>query len=181
MTSEAEFAEVFFDDLEVDADAVVGVRGDGWRVASSGLESERGVAFPLKEQAVLRTMLDGLVDDARGGRTTLDAHDRQRLADDVIRNEVFRLMNLRTLTAMSRGEDLGAWTSLVKLCWSSVATHLSETAWRIDGRDPATPAGAAATRAMLWYRSAPIAGGTSEIQRNVIGERLLGLPREPKR
>jgi alkylation response protein AidB-like acyl-CoA dehydrogenase len=180
MTGEAEFAEVFLDDLHVDADAVVGARGDGWRVASSGLESERGVAFPLKEQAVLRTLLDGLVADARAGRTALGPHDRQRLADDVIRGEVFRLVNLRTLTRLAAGEDLGAWTSLVKLCWAGVATHLSETAWRVDGRDPGTPTGAAATRAMLWYRSAPIVGGTSEIQRNVIGERLLGLPREPR-
>ncbi len=180
MTGEAEFAEVFLDDLHVDADAVVGTRGDGWRVANSGLESERGVAFPLKEQAVLRTLLDGLVADARCGRTALGPHDRQRLADDVIRGEVFRLLNLRTLTRMARGEELGAWTSLVKLCWADVATQLSETAWRVDGRDPRTAAGAAATRAMLWYRSAPIAGGTSEIQRNIVGERLLGLPREPK-
>jgi alkylation response protein AidB-like acyl-CoA dehydrogenase len=183
MTGEAEFAEVFLDDLHVDADAVVGTRGDGWRVANSGLASERGVAFPLKEQAVLRTLLDGLVAgarDGRDGRRVLGAHDRQRLADDVIRGEVFRLVNLRTLTRMARGDEVGAWTSLVKLCWADVATHLSETAWRLDGRDPATPAGAAATRAMLWYRSAPIAGGTSEIQRNIVGERLLGLPREPR-
>ena len=101
---------------------------------------------------------------------------RLRVVDDVILSEIFRLLNLRTLTMVGRGEEIGTWSSLIKLSWSRLAQHLSETA--LDAHGLAGIAGdPELSFEFLRYRMASIAGGTSEIQRNIVAERILGLPR----
>ena len=111
-----------------------------------------------------------------GAQRHADPLLRLRVVDDHILSEIFRLLNLRTLTMVARGEEIGTWSSVIKLSWSRLAQHLSETALDAHGvagiaGDPALPF------EFLRYRMATIAGGTSEIQRNIVAERILGLPR----
>ncbi|HWS46451.1 MAG TPA: acyl-CoA dehydrogenase family protein, partial [Acidimicrobiia bacterium] len=91
--------------------------------------------------------------------------------------ELFRLHNARTLERLARGDDIGAESSLVKLFWANVSQRLAETAVAALGPEALLTPGRWASR-LLSTRANSIMGGTSEIQRNVIGERLLGLPRE---
>jgi len=101
--------------------------------------------------------------------------------------EIFRLHNLRTLARLARGEELGGESSVVKLWWAGVTQRLSEAAIGVLGPDALllTEDARASDRGrwaheLLATRANSIQGGTSEVQRNIIGERLLGLPREPR-
>lgn len=186
ITGECEFNEVFLSEVWLGPDSLVGALGDGWRVANTTLAHERGTAFPLKEQVVQRIFLDRMLDDAR--HMPVDPPLRDELARCYVEAEIFRFLNLGTLTRLSRGEEPGAESSLVKLHWSLLSQHLHETEIALDGasaiaslRDGRGGASSPpAWRELLWSRAASIAGGTSEIQRNIIGERILGLPREPR-
>ena len=104
------------------------------------------------------------------------ARRRATVVECVIDYELFRLMNLRTLTKLSDGEDISAWTSLAKLSWSRAAQRIAEA--QVDLADLDGLAGDPAVWfEFLRYRMASIAGGTTEIQLSIIGDRLLGLPR----
>jgi alkylation response protein AidB-like acyl-CoA dehydrogenase len=123
---------------------------------------------------------------ARAGRLD-DPVVRQRLASAWIDVEIFRLHNQRTLVRLARGEQLGAESSLVKLFWAGMSQRLYETAVAVLGPaalvlpdDPDAVDGGGWGLGFLASRATSIMGGTSEIQRTIIGERLLGLPREPK-
>ena len=179
MTGDREFAEVFLDDVQLPADALIGPRAGGWAVGTTGLASERGVAFPLKEQAALQILLDDLLASIRSGQVEPTALQRDRIAQDVINLRVLRLMNQKTVSRLSRGADLGPWASTIKLTWEETAQHLAETLFQTTGAtDPRDETERA--QALLHYRMASIAGGTTQIQRNIIGERGLGLPRDPR-
>jgi alkylation response protein AidB-like acyl-CoA dehydrogenase len=122
---------------------------------------------------------------ARAGRLG-DLRVRQRLAQARIEGEIFRLHNERTLGRLARGEEIGSESSLVKLFWAGMSQRLHETAVAVLGPDALLAAGdkyaidgGRWVRELLATRANSIMGGTNEIQRNVIGERLLGLPREP--
>jgi alkylation response protein AidB-like acyl-CoA dehydrogenase len=139
-----------------------------------------------KEQVLQEVAFDLLVKAcARTGRVS-DALVRQRLAQARIEVEIFRLHNERTLGRLARGEEVGSESSLVKLFWAGMSQRLHETAVAVlgpaallvTGDECAIDQGRWA-RELLATRANSIMGGTSEIQRNVIGERLLGLPREP--
>src|SRR5262249_6352984 len=113
---------------------------------------------------------------------------RQRLAQVWMDVELFRLHNARTLARLSRGKELGAESSLVKLFWAGMSQRLADTAVTVLGPDALLTADdeQAVDRGgwghqLLASRATSIQGGTSETQRNIIGERLLGLPREPRR
>ena len=112
---------------------------------------------------------------------------RQRLAQSWIDVEIFRLHNARTLDRLERGEEIGAESSIVKLFWAGMSQRLYDTATTVLGPGALLmPEDAGATgmgdggRAACCRRANSIMGGTSEIQRNIIGERVLGLPREPR-
>jgi alkylation response protein AidB-like acyl-CoA dehydrogenase len=187
MTGEYEFNEVFLDDVEVPVENLVGPENEGWRVANTTLANERGASFIWKEQVLHHGAIDALAKTcARRGRAT-DPLVRQRLARSWIDVEIFRLHNARTLARLGRGEEVGADSSLVKLFWAGMSQRLSATAIDVLGPDALLTAddegavdGGRWARGLLSTLANSIMGGTSEIQRNIIGERILGLPREPR-
>jgi alkylation response protein AidB-like acyl-CoA dehydrogenase len=187
ITGESEFNEVFFDDVEVPAENLIGEENSGWQVAGTTLANERGTSFVWKEQVLHEVARDLLWRRALQDGLDADPLARQRLAQTWMDVEIFRLHNARTLTRLARGEPIGPESSLVKLFWTEMSQHLNETAGALIGadalrtsEDPRAVDGGRWQRGMLWSRAASIAGGTSEIQKGIIGERILGLPREPK-
>jgi alkylation response protein AidB-like acyl-CoA dehydrogenase len=169
ITGDAEFSEVFLDDVVVPADHLIGPENEGWRVANTTLANERGASFIWREQVLQEAAFERLASAAPTGPLA-----RQALARSKTNAELFRLHNARTLARLNRGEEIGAESSVVKLFWAESSQELYETATSLCGTDD--PWG----RGLLETRANSIMGGTSEIQRNIIGERLLGLPREPK-
>jgi alkylation response protein AidB-like acyl-CoA dehydrogenase len=177
MTGDAEFNEVFLTDVFVPAEQLVGVEGQGWTVAGSTLAHERGTNFPFKEQVVHETYLARLYDEAEANGSLDDPLVADALAQSYIELGVLRLHNLRTLTRLGRGEEPGPESSWVKLMWTAMTQHLSETGQMVTGRDETSAQSGPWARQWLWSRAASIAGGTSEVQRDIIAGRILGLPR----
>jgi alkylation response protein AidB-like acyl-CoA dehydrogenase len=177
LTGDAEFNEVFLERVFVPDDQLIGTEGQGWTVAGSTLAHERGTNFPFKEQVVHEIYLRRLYQEAA---------ERGLLDDDLVADElagafvslgVLRLHNLRTMTKLGRGEEPGPESSWVKLAWTSMTQSMSEAALDVVGRDPRSAFGGPWARQWLWSKAASIAGGTSEIQRDIIAGRILGLPR----
>jgi alkylation response protein AidB-like acyl-CoA dehydrogenase len=188
ITGESEFNEVFLDRVDIPVEHLIGPENEGWAVAGTTLANERGASFVWKEQVLASVAFDLLSKTcARGGRVR-DPIARQRLARAWIEVEIFRLHNERTLARLARGEELGSESSLVKLFWAGMSQRLYETAVAVLGPDALLMPGDERTLdrgcwplGLLASRANSIMGGTSEIQRNIIGERLLGLPREPRK
>jgi len=184
ITGEAEFNEVFLDEVFVPEDHLVGEINQGWAVANTTLAHERGTAFPFKEQVVHEVYLDELYALA-GERGLLDdPESTDALAQAFVELRVLRLHNWRTLSRLAEGIEPGPESSWVKLAWTDMTQHLSESALGLLGDAAPLWAGAAENpadgkwqRQWLWSKAASIAGGTSEVQRTIIGERILGLPR----
>jgi alkylation response protein AidB-like acyl-CoA dehydrogenase len=175
ITGEADFNEVFFDGVFVPEEHLVGGLHDGWAVARTTLAHERGTAFPFKEQVVHEVFLDELYALAarRGGLDDIEISDA--LAQSFVELRVLRLHNWRTLSRLARGIEPGPESSLVKLAWTDMTQHLSDAALGVVG--PGSPLAGKWSRQWLWSHAASIAGGTSEVQRSIIGDRILGLPR----
>jgi alkylation response protein AidB-like acyl-CoA dehydrogenase len=184
ITGEAEFNEVFLDEVFVPRDHLVGELDRGWAVANTTLAHERGTSFPFKEQVVHEVYLDELYSLA-AARGELDDPDlADALAQAFVELRVLRLHNWRTLSRLGRGSEPGPESSWVKLAWTDMTQHLSEESLGVVGEAAPlwigasdNPADGKWQRQWLWSKAASIAGGTSEIQRTIIGERLLGLPR----
>jgi alkylation response protein AidB-like acyl-CoA dehydrogenase len=169
-----DFAEVFFTDVEVPVSAVLGEVGKGWHVATRTLGFERaGVA---KLALMLRGNFDRLLADCGAARRA-DPINRQRLVARYIDSELLRLLAERTISAAMNGQTPGAEASVVKLAWSTMEQRVAETAVDILGLGSLS--GLWADR-LAGTRSLTIAGGTTEVNKNIVGERVLGLPREPK-
>jgi alkylation response protein AidB-like acyl-CoA dehydrogenase len=177
MTGDTEFNEVFLTDVFVPTEHVIGVEGQGWTVAGSTLAHERGTNFPFKEQVVHETYLARLYDEARGSGALDDPLVADALARSYVDLGVLRLHNLRTLTRLGRGEEPGPESSVVKLAWTSMTQGMAEAALLATGRDPAAAESGPWARQWLWSQAAGIAGGTSQVQRDIIAGRILGLPR----
>jgi alkylation response protein AidB-like acyl-CoA dehydrogenase len=175
ITGEAEFNEVFLDEVFVPDDHLVGGLNQGWAVANTTLAHERGTSFPFKEQVVHEGYLDELFALAayRGRLDDVDISDE--LTQAFVELRILRLHNWRTLSRLGRGAQPGPESSVVKLSWTDMTQHLSDAA--LDVLGPDAPLSGPWSRQWLWSKAASIAGGTSEIQRTIIGERLLGLPR----
>jgi alkylation response protein AidB-like acyl-CoA dehydrogenase len=185
ITGDAEFNEVFLDEVFVPHEHVVGELDHGWAVANTTLAHERGTSFPFKEQVVHEVCLDELYSLAAdtGGFDVPEIADG--LAQAFVELRVLRLHNWRTLSRLAKGIEPGPESSWVKLAWTDMTQHLSETALAATGSAAPLWSGAADVpasgrwqRQWLWSKAASIAGGTSEVQRTIIGERLLGLPRD---
>jgi alkylation response protein AidB-like acyl-CoA dehydrogenase len=179
ITGEAEFNEVFLTDVFVPSDHLVGGLDHGWEVANTTLAHERGTSFPFKEQVVHEVFLDELYRlAAASGGLDSDPALGEDLAQAWVELRVLRLHNWRTLTRLANGNEPGPESSWVKLAWTDMTQHLSEVALAVCG--PGAPLTGTWQRQWLWSKAASIAGGTSEIQRTIIGERVLGLPRAPR-
>ncbi|HXX91093.1 MAG TPA: acyl-CoA dehydrogenase family protein [Acidimicrobiales bacterium] len=184
ITGEAEFNEVTFDDVVVPDAHRVGPEGRGWQVAGSTLSHERGVN---PRQLVIHLQhLEELLREAAASGSFDDTRLRRRLAQAYVEVRLFQLHNWRSLSRLEKGQEPGPEGSILKLYWSEMSKRLHALGTDVLG--PAAPLwrGAAANpgdgswqRSWLYYQAASIFAGTNEIQRNVVGERVLGLPREP--
>lgn len=186
ITEDREFNEVFFSDVFVPRDRLVGDENDGWRVSSSTLAHERGVN--PRQQVIHAQLLDELWRLGLDHGALDDPRLRQRLAQAWVEVKLFQLHNLRSLSKLSHGSEVGPEGSALKLYWSEMSKRLHETAMAVLGdasplwRDaPDNPGDGRWQRSWLYYLASSIFGGTNEVQRNIIGERVLGLPREVAR
>jgi alkylation response protein AidB-like acyl-CoA dehydrogenase len=177
MTGDTEFNEVFLTEVFVPSEQVVGTEGQGWTVAGSTLAHERGTNFPFKEQVVHETYLTRLYGEALANGALDDPLVADALAGSYVELGVLRLHNLRTLTRLGRGEEPGPESSWVKLAWTSMTQGMAEAGLLVTGRDPVSSEAGPWARQWLWSKAASIAGGTSQVQRDIIAGRILGLPR----
>jgi alkylation response protein AidB-like acyl-CoA dehydrogenase len=177
-TGAAGFNEVFLDSVRLPLDAVVGEPGQGWTVTLSMLMNER-VSLGASGNSLVSGRTGPVLASARvlGG-------DRQALADLHTREEVLRFVALRVRSAGEAGREPGPVGSIAKLVGSDLVRRAADEHLRMRGPagtawEPGDADGEAAARDVVMAPSFAIAGGTSEIQRTIIGERVLGLPREP--
>jgi alkylation response protein AidB-like acyl-CoA dehydrogenase len=188
ITGGAEFNEVFFDNVRVPKTQLVGGLHEGWRIAMTTLTYERGsTSFGTQEQ--MKQALDEIIAVAQktqrnGGRLSHDPVLRQKLAAAYIRIDVMRLNNYRAITKQLRGQSPGPEASLEKLYWSETDKWLQDMGQEILGlRSQLSPESLYYPTTVnlqynfLWSRAETIFSGTSEIQKNIIGERVLGLPK----
>ncbi len=200
ITGGAEFCEVFFDDVKVPAENLIGEVGQGWKLAQTTLSFERGgntLGRVVRHQANLARLTEvcGMLD--RGGRLAIDDPVvRQKLGRMLVEGEVMRYGGLRILSKLEKGQRPGAESSIDKLFCSELDKRHQELILEIIGpyglMEDDVPEevglrgdnvhGQPATWAynFLWSRAGTIYAGSSEIQKNIIGERVLGLPREPR-
>ena len=176
-----EFCEVFLDDARTTADLVVGGVGNGWQVAMGALGTER-VMTTLPAQFGFDSEMEELIGAARARGITHDPVVRQRLANAWIGLQINRYNNYRALTAIMRGGELGPETSIAKLYWARWHRDLGELMVDLLGPDAMVTGDGykldGFQRVFLGSRAETIYGGANEIQRNILGERVLGLPRE---
>lgn len=175
LDGEVGFAEVFFEDVFVPDADVLGAPGDGWRVAMSTAGNERGLS--LRSPGRFCAAADRLLDLYR--RTPeRPAAAADRVADAWIKAQAYRLYTWGTVTRLAAGGDMGAAGSVNKVFWSEVDIALHETA--LDLLGPEAELESTWLDGYTFSLSGPIYAGTNEIQRNIVAERILGLPREPK-
>ena len=185
ITDESDFNEVFLGEVPVAGDQLVGDLHDGWRVSASTLSVERGtndsqlvVHSQLLEELFALAENNGAIEDPRLARD---------LAQALVEVRLFRIQNQRVLSRLATGRDPGPVAATAKLAWSEMSQRLHGLVLRVLG-DAAplwrgadgNPGDGRWQRSWLYYRAATIFAGTSEIQRNLIGERTLDLPREPR-
>jgi len=176
LTGEALFNEVFFDDVFVPDDCVVGEVGQGWRVARATLGNER-VSIGGGGAGALPMRATNLLPLAAAAP---DPHDAEREVGALIADELaLRLMLLRQAARAVGGTEPGPEGNLSKLFSSEHGQRLTALGMRLAGAAAVTGANQLITMSYLWARCMTIAGGTSEIARNQVAERILGLPRDP--
>jgi alkylation response protein AidB-like acyl-CoA dehydrogenase len=166
------FAEVFFDEVVVPASSVLGEEGAGWSVSRTTLAYERTGVVVLA--ARLQQAATEVVSDI--DTLALSGPVQAKLAETHSRAKLLDLHGARLLSAMEAGQQPGAEQSVVKLAWSQVTQSLGEVRLAAAGAQSIEPT-ASISAAYLRSRSASIAGGTTEIMKNVIAQRVLGLPR----
>lgn len=181
MSGASEFGEVFFSDARVAATDSLGEIGDGWRTAMLLLSFERG-ASGIAQYTEFRRQYDEIVDVARRLGRDRDPVVRGKLARVLTELECLRLHAWHVLTQVEQGRDLGFEASMTKLIWSEAFQDLWEvfddvlgedaTLDSLDGLDLRPFHGQS-----MWSRSVTIWGGSSQVQRNITAERVLGLPR----
>lgn len=188
MTGDSEFNEVFFEDVKVPKVNLLGEKDQGWRVIVTSLMFERqglGFYFTFAQKRAYEDLADTAHRTYRHGQpVTVDPHLRQKLAQAYIECELLKLNNYRALTRLLRGNPPGPEGSLPKLQWAETNQRMQELAVDIQGDygqlyqgDVRASDDAYWQYGFLRARANSIEGGTSEIQRNIIAERVLGLPK----
>ena len=196
LSGDSEFNEVFFSDARTDKNNIIGVPGDGWKVAMTLLGFERGEAaatFPIR----FKEELDKLILLAQSLGRSKDPVIRQELSSCYSQVEIMRFLGYRTLTRFLAGDLPGPEASIFKIFWSEYHQRVTSLAIRILGSHALSPGeklgpvgfptdfSGSDNSAANWYdvflkaRSGTIYAGTSQVQRNIIGEKILGLPKEP--
>ena len=190
MTGDADFNEVFFDNVRVPAENLVGKRGQGWVVSRSTLKHERAL---IGGSHMTRRTFDGVVMLARA----VERHGRPAIEDPVVRDRLVELearllaneyQGYRLLTMSARGEDPGLAGMVMKLASTSLGYDIARLGMDVMGDkallapgEPNAPAMGMFGTAYMWSLGVLIAGGAANIQRNIIAERGLGLPREARK
>jgi alkylation response protein AidB-like acyl-CoA dehydrogenase len=189
MNGDSEFNEVYFNDVRVSADGVIGAEGKGWDMAVAMLMHERAT-LTFQRQLQSRVALDDLLRfarefDARGAIPARDPIVRQRIAQAYIDSEAMRLTALRHLTKQLKGSPPGPEGSMEKLFWSEMFQRMLDVPLAIMGPygmladgDERAPLEGRWPHLQLYSRGRTIAAGTSEIQRGIIAQRVLGLPKD---
>ena len=197
MTGQPHFNEVFFTGARTRADLVVGGAGNGWTVAQSLLGVERGEEAATNP-ILFKAELERLIELARQYGRDQDPVIRQRIAWCWSKVEIMRYLGYRVLTGWLKGAPPGPESSISKLFWSEYHLRVTDLAMDIMGMHSQVPVGrpplrtyrtddpGAANSSASWSttyliaRSGTIYAGTSQIQRNILAEKVLGLPREPR-
>lgn len=185
ITGTSEFNEVFFDDAECGAEDIVGQPGDGWKVAMGLLGFERGVST-LGQQMQFQNELNTIIREAQANGAAEDPVIRQRIARAHAELKIMRYNSMRMLSGQSGSDgSLQKEALIYKLFWATWHRSLGELAMDVLGPESQILADApyelSRLQSMyLFVRSDTIYGGTNEIQRNIIAERGLGMPKEPK-
>jgi alkylation response protein AidB-like acyl-CoA dehydrogenase len=173
LTGNPGFAEIFLDEVFVPDADVLGAVNDGWRVAMSTASNERGLS--LRSPGRFLAGAERLVRLWRQIHEPADTAMRDRVVDSWIAAQAYRLYTFGTVTRLAEGGTLGAESSVNKLFWSELDVALHETA--LDLLGPQGELAGPWLDGQLFALAGPIYAGTNEIQRNIVAERLLGLPR----
>jgi alkylation response protein AidB-like acyl-CoA dehydrogenase len=184
ITGTSEFNEVFFDDAECDATDIVGEPGQGWAVAMGLLGFERGVST-LGQQMQFQNELDEVIKVAKANGAYQDPAIRQRIAKAHAELKIMRYNSMRMLSGQADDGSLQKEGLIYKLFWATWHRDLGELAMDVMGPESqileSGPYELTRLQSMyLFVRSDTIYGGTNQIQRNIIAERGLGMPKEPK-
>jgi len=189
ISGESEFNETFFENVRVPGENLVGDLNGGWKIAQTTLAAERGPGDAMARQIRFKRELDELIlavaSLKRGPSSAIDDPVlRQKIAKSIVEIEIMRLSCLRSLSKMVKGVAAGPSASMLKLYWSHAAQGMYEAALEALGPlaplTDADPLAAVEGRCQLGFlqsRAFTIYSGSSEIQRNIIAERMLGLPR----
>ncbi|MFA7596834.1 MAG: acyl-CoA dehydrogenase [Novosphingobium sp.] len=189
ISGEKEFNETFFENVRIPKENLVGELNDGWRIAMTTLSYERGAEDALARQIRFKQELDLLIETAGQvelgeGKAIDNPAVRQRLAQSIVDLELMRMNCLREFSKAIKGEKPGPESSMMKLYWSHVAQDMADMSIEILGPEGLLMQGDEDALARgrfpmscLQSRAFTIYSGTSEIQRNIIAERVLGLPK----
>jgi alkylation response protein AidB-like acyl-CoA dehydrogenase len=189
LVGEPHFAQVFLNDVRVPRDCLVGAPGDGWKIVNGALAAERDL-WVFEMSGELRTALGRTLGYAKRVATHeqpghLAPSQRQALAQAWVELELLRLNGLRSVTAVLRGRGDALDASRHKISGSELAQKVAGLALELQGpfaqlagRDPVSPDGGVAAHQYLTRRSSTLISGTSEVQRNILAQRALGLPRD---
>jgi alkylation response protein AidB-like acyl-CoA dehydrogenase len=185
INNDAGFAEVFLTDVRVPVENLIGPENDGWRVAMTTLGFERGTG--LGAHVRFSKDVGELIEIVKAVGLSDDPIVRDQVARLYAETEVYKRNMYRTLTALSKGKQIGPEASLNKLFWSEMEVRIFEAGMGAMGPyAELTPKADAAVdksrwQKQYWYsRASCIYAGTTEIQKNIISERVLGLPKEPR-
>ena len=184
LTGTSEFNEVFFDEAVCGADDIVGVPGDGWKVAMGLLGFERGVST-LGQQMLFQNEVDEIIRVARDNGAAQNPAIRQRIAEAHVGLRIMRFNSMRMLSGGGEDGSLQKEAMIYKLYWASWHRNLGKLAMDVLGAESEILDGGPyelnrLQSMYLFTRSDTIYGGTNQIQRNIIAERALGMPREPR-
>jgi alkylation response protein AidB-like acyl-CoA dehydrogenase len=184
LTGTSEFNEVFFDDAVCAAEDIVGAPGDGWKVAMGLLGFERGVST-LGQQMLFQNEFDEIVRVAKENGAARDHAIRQRIADAHVGLRIMRFNSMRMLSGGAGDGGLQKEAMIYKLYWATWHRNLGKLAMDVLGAESEILDGGPyelnrLQSMYLFTRSDTIYGGTNQIQRNIIAERALGMPREPR-